>query len=77
MDWQLEKSDHNFFNRFGTWKTKLKFKKIDSKFQTKKLPGANSLRCTKILSQCHHFLSFLSSHFVPCKDTFMDDYYGI
>jgi hypothetical protein len=34
--------------------------------------GANSLRCTKILSQCHPFLSFL-----PCKDTFMDDYDGI
>jgi hypothetical protein len=34
--------------------------------------GANSLRCTEILSQCHIFLSFL-----PCKDTFMDDYDGI
>jgi hypothetical protein len=39
--------------------------------------GANSLRCTKILSQCHPFLSFLPSFFLPCKDTFMDDYDGI
>jgi hypothetical protein len=39
--------------------------------------GPNSLRCTKILSQRHPFLSFLPSHFLPCKDTFMDDYDGI
>jgi hypothetical protein len=39
--------------------------------------GPNSLRCTKILSQCYHFLSFLPSHFLPCKNTFMDDYDGI
>ncbi len=38
------------------------------------LMGPNSLRCTKILSQCHPFLSFLPSLFLPCKDTFMDDY---
>ncbi len=36
--------------------------------------GSNSLRCTKILSQCHLFWYFLPS---PCKDTFMDDYDGI
>jgi hypothetical protein len=29
--------------------------------------GQNSLRCTKILSQCHHFLSFLSSLFYHVK----------
>jgi len=34
--------------------------------------GPNSLRCIKVLSQCHPFLSFL-----PCKNTFMDDYDGI
>jgi hypothetical protein len=39
--------------------------------------GPNSLWCTKILSQCHLFLSFLPSPFLPCKDTFMDDYDGI
>jgi hypothetical protein len=39
--------------------------------------GPNSLRCTKILSQCHPFLSFLLSLFLPCKDTFMDDYDSI
>jgi hypothetical protein len=39
--------------------------------------GVNSLRCTKILSQRHIFLSFLSSLFLPCKITFMDDYDGI
>ncbi len=39
--------------------------------------GPNSLRCTKILSQCHPTLSFLPSPFLPCKDTFMDDYDGI
>jgi hypothetical protein len=39
--------------------------------------GPNSLRCTKILSQCHHFESFLPSPFLTCKDTFMDDYDGI
>jgi hypothetical protein len=39
--------------------------------------GANSLRCTKILSQCHLFLSFFPSLFLPCKNTFMDDYDGI
>jgi hypothetical protein len=38
---------------------------------------ANSLRCTKILSQCHPFLFFLPSNFLPYKDTFMDDYDGI
>jgi hypothetical protein len=36
--------------------------------------GPNSLRCTKILSQRHFFLSFLTSPFLACKDTFMDDY---
>jgi hypothetical protein len=39
--------------------------------------GVNSLRCIKILSQHHFFLSFLPSPFLPCKDTFMDDYDGI
>jgi hypothetical protein len=39
--------------------------------------NVNFLRCTKNLSQRHPFLSFLSSPFVPCKDTFMDDYDGI
>jgi hypothetical protein len=34
--------------------------------------GPNFLRCTKVFSQRHPFLSFL-----PCKDTFMDDYDGI
>ncbi len=29
------------------------------------------------LSQCHPFLSFLPSSFLPCKNTFMDDYDGI
>ncbi len=36
--------------------------------------GANYLRCTKILSQCHFFLFFLPSIFLPCKNTFMHDY---
>jgi hypothetical protein len=36
--------------------------------------GSNFLRCTKILSQCHPFLSFLPNFLLPCKDTFMDDY---
>jgi hypothetical protein len=39
--------------------------------------GANSLRCIKFLSQRHLFLFFLLSLFLPCKDTFMDDYDGI
>jgi hypothetical protein len=39
--------------------------------------GANFLRYTKFLSQCHPFLSFLPSFFLACKDTFMDDYDGI
>jgi len=39
--------------------------------------GANSLRCTKILSWCHTFLAFLPSPFLPCKDTFMVDHDGI
>jgi hypothetical protein len=39
--------------------------------------GPNSLKCTKILSQCHLFLSFLPSLFLSCKNTFMDDYNGI
>ncbi len=38
--------------------------------------GANSLRCTKILSH-HLFLSFLPNPCLPCKVTFMDDYDGI
>jgi len=37
----------------------------------------NFLRCTKVLSQCHLFLSFLPNPFLPCKDTFMDDHDGI
>jgi len=41
------------------------------------LVGANFLRCTKILSQHHLFLSFLSSLFSSCKDTFMNDYDGV
>jgi hypothetical protein len=36
--------------------------------------GPNSLKCTKLLSQCHLFKKKLLSHFFPCKDTFMDDY---
>jgi len=36
--------------------------------------GANFLRCTKILSQHHSFLFFLSSLFLSCKDTFVHDY---
>jgi hypothetical protein len=39
--------------------------------------GVNFLKCIKILSQHHHFLSFLRNFFLPCKDTFMDDYDGI
>jgi len=38
--------------------------------------GPNSLRCTKILSR-HLFLFFLPGPFLPCKDTFMNDYDGI
>jgi hypothetical protein len=38
---------------------------------------ANSLRCTKILSQRHHFWSFFLSPLLLCKDTFVDDYDGI
>jgi hypothetical protein len=34
----------------------------------------NFLRCTKILSQHHLFLSFLHNPFLSCEDTFMDDY---
>ncbi len=53
---------------------------ISSFANTKQVPqlimcmGPNFLRCTKIFSQCHFFLFFLPSHFLPCKDTFMDDY---
>ncbi len=36
--------------------------------------GADFLRCTKNLSQHCHFVSFLLNPFLPCKDTFMDDY---
>jgi hypothetical protein len=39
--------------------------------------GANFLRCTKISSQHHLFLFFLPNPFLPCKNTFMDDYDGI
>ncbi len=35
------------------------------------------LRCTKILSQHHPFLSFLPSLFLLCEVTFMNDYDGI
>jgi hypothetical protein len=34
-------------------------------------------RCTKTLSQHHHFLSFLRSPFLLCKGAIMDDYDGI
>jgi len=37
-------------------------------------PSPNSLRCTKILSQHHHFLFFLPILFLPCKNTFLDGY---
>jgi hypothetical protein len=39
--------------------------------------GPNSLKCTKILLQCHPILSFLPSFFLPCTNTFMDEYDGI
>jgi hypothetical protein len=39
--------------------------------------GAKFLKCTKILSQHHLFLSFLPILFLPFKDRFMDDYVGI
>jgi hypothetical protein len=39
--------------------------------------GPNSSKCTKILSQRHPFMFFSPSHFLSCKDTFMDDYDGI
>jgi hypothetical protein len=39
--------------------------------------GPNFLKCTKILSRCHIFLSFLLGSFLRCKNTFMDDYDGI
>ncbi len=39
--------------------------------------GPNFLRCTKIFSQCHPFLSILPNPFLPCKNTFMDVYHGI
>jgi hypothetical protein len=45
-------------------------------FESEVMKAANSLRCIKILSQCHHFLFFLPSPFLPCKDTFMDNYDG-
>jgi hypothetical protein len=35
--------------------------------------GEFFFKCAKILSQHHHFLDFLPSRFLPCKDTFMDD----
>jgi hypothetical protein len=38
------------------------------------LLGPIFLRFTKILSQHHHFLSFLSRPFLPRENTFMDDY---
>jgi len=40
-------------------------------------PGPMFLRCAKILSHHHYFVSFLPSFFLPCKNTFMDDYDGI
>ncbi len=43
-------------------------------FEWQALQGPNFLRCNKILSQCHHFLSFLPIPFLPCKKTFMNDY---
>jgi hypothetical protein len=36
--------------------------------------GVNFLRCIKILLKCHLVLSLLPSLFLPCKNTFMDDY---
>jgi hypothetical protein len=41
------------------------------------LLGPIFLRCTKILSHRHSFVFFLPSSFLPCKNTFMDDYDGI
>ncbi len=38
--------------------------------------GPNSLKCTKIFSHRHPFLSFLPSPFLPCEDTFIDNYDG-
>ncbi len=38
--------------------------------------GSNSLRCTKILLQVTFFLVFLPSFFLPCKNTFINDYDG-
>jgi len=49
----------------------------DGTFFVMNFLGPNFLRCSRILSQCHPFLSFLPSIFLPRKDTFMDDYDGI
>jgi hypothetical protein len=37
----------------------------------------NSLRCTKILLECHLFKKKKNLVILPCKETFMDDYDGI
>ncbi len=50
---------------------------IRSNVSQSTLPSANSLRCTKILSQHHPFMFLLPSLFLPCKNTFMDDYDGV
>ncbi len=57
-----------------------KSKMNQTKFQYQSLvwiKGEFFLRCTKILSQCHFFLSFILSPFLACKNTFTDDYEGI
>ncbi len=46
-------------------------------FKYNYIEGSKFFRCIKILSQFHPFLSFLLNLFLPCKDTFMDDYDGI
>jgi hypothetical protein len=48
----------------------IRFEKIENQIEV----GANFLKCNKILSQCHSFLFFLCNLFLPCKNTFMDDY---
>jgi hypothetical protein len=68
VDWHLTRcwilkvrcSNNQFFIRLGMWWTKLKSKLAKCVLNNTILSSVNFLRFTKILSQGHFFLSFLS-----------------
>jgi len=78
MELQLEESNLNFLKIDLTLgKTNLRFKKKNSNLKPKSYWVQIILGVPKFCHSVTLSLSFLPSPFLPCKDSFMDDYDGI